>query len=91
MMQESERKNADFPGKDAVHRFLNYLNFAWNHFSPVSSSHIIEKVIPLTIQKQTSILIIDDSAYERNRSKKMELLAQCKDYTNIATIKAFAG
>jgi hypothetical protein len=88
-MQESEHKNADCPGKDAVYRFLNYPNFAWQHFLSVFSSHVIEKVISLAVQKQTSVLIVDDSAYERNRSKKVELLALCKDHTNNCYYKGF--
>jgi hypothetical protein len=88
-MQESERKNADYPGKDTVYRFLNCPNFAWQRFLSTFSSHVIEKVIPLKAQTQPRVLIVDDSAYERNRSKKVELLARCKDHTNNCYYKGF--
>ena len=88
-MQESERKSADYPSKDAIYRFLNCPNFAWQRFLSAFSGHVIEKVRPLTVKKQTSVLIVDDSAYERNRSKKVELLARCKDHTNNSYYKGF--
>jgi len=88
-MQESERNNAGFPCKDAIYRFLNCSNFAWQRFLTAFSSHVIEKVIPLTAQKQTRVLIVDDSAYKRNRSKKVELLARCKDHTDNCYYKGF--
>jgi hypothetical protein len=46
-------------------------------------------LIPLKAQAQTKVLIVDDSAYERNRSKKVELLARCKDHTNNCYYKGF--
>jgi len=56
-MQESERKNVDYPSKDTVYRFLNCPNFAWQRFLSSFSSHVIEKVIPLKAQTQTRVLI----------------------------------
>lgn len=88
-LQESERKNVNYPSKDAIYRFLNCPNFAWQRFLSSFSSHVIEKVIPLKEQKQTRVLIVDDSAYERNRSKKVELLARCRDHNNNAYYKGF--
>lgn len=34
-------------------------------------------------------MVVDDSAYARNRSKKVELLARCKDHTNNCHYKGF--
>ncbi|WP_223226443.1 MULTISPECIES: transposase [Sporomusa] len=88
-MQDSDHKSADFPGKDAVYRFLNCPNFAWQRFLSALSSHVIGKIVPLTTQKKTGVLVVDDSAYARNRSKKVELLARCKDHTNNCYYKGF--
>jgi len=88
-MQESERKNVNYPSKDAVYRFLNCPNFAWQRFLSSFSSYAIGKVLQLKTKKSTSVLIIDDSAYERNRSKKVELLARCRDHNSNGYYKGF--
>lgn len=44
------------------------------------STAAIQKVDSLTGKNRPKVLIIDNSAYDRNRSKKVELLARCFDY-----------
>jgi len=88
-MQESEHKHADYPAKDAVYRFLNCPNFAWQRFLSALSSYAVAKVESLNNQTKISVLVVDDSAYARNRSKKVELLARCKDHTNNCYYKGF--
>lgn len=40
------------------------------------------KVSSLTRHDRPKVLIVDDSSYERNRSKKVELLARCFDHSS---------
>lgn len=77
------KKAAGYPGKDAVYRFLNQSTFNWRRFLLTFSASTIEKVDHLTDEKRPKVLIIDDSSYDRNRSKKVELLARCFDHASL--------
>lgn len=49
--------------------------------STILSSRIIKDVVvPLDSEDRANVLIIDDSMFERNRSKKVELLAKVYDH-----------
>jgi len=76
------KKSTDFPAKDAVYRFLNQSIFAWRRFLLFFSAHIVGKVTKLTRHDRPKVLILDDSSYERNRSKSVELLARCFDHAS---------
>ncbi len=77
----SESSNGeDFPGKDAIYRFINHPGFAWRRFLSGLSSDTIQTVANLTSKGRVNVLIIDDSMYERNRSKNVELLARFRDH-----------
>lgn len=78
---QSNKAN-DCPEKDAVYRFLNKSTFAWRRFLLFLSTHTIEKVTNLTSQDRPKVLIVDDSSYDRNRSKSVELLARCFDHAS---------
>lgn len=79
-----ETKKADgLPAKDAVYRFLNYSKFSWRRFLLSLSSSAIQKVDKLTNKQRPKVLIIDDSMFDRNRSKKVELLARCMDHSSM--------
>lgn len=67
-------KAADLPGKDTVYRFLNYPKFAWRRFLLALSVFTITKVSRLTRASHNRVLIVDDSSFYRDRSKKVELL-----------------
>lgn len=45
------------------------------------SSFTIQKTEELTSDKRVKVLIVDDSAYEWSRSKKVELLSRCFEHT----------
>lgn len=47
------------------------------------STAAIQKVDSLTGKNRPKVLIIDNSAYDRNHSKKVELLARCFDYASL--------
>lgn len=75
-------KASDCPEKNAVYRFLNKSTFAWRRFLLFLSAHTIEKVTNLTSHDRPKVLIVDDSSYDRNRSKSVELLARCFDHAS---------
>ncbi|WRO23493.1 transposase [Metallumcola ferriviriculae] len=76
------KKSTDFPAKDAVYRFLNQPTFAWRRFLLFLSTYTIGKATRLTNHNRPKVLILDDSSYERNRSKSVELLARCFDHAS---------
>lgn len=67
--------------KDTVYRFMKMLQNNWIRFTTILSSRIIKEAItPLDSKDRANVLIIDDSMFERNRSKKVELLAKVYDH-----------
>jgi hypothetical protein len=56
---------------------MNHPKFAWRRFLTFFSANTIQKVSILTDPNRPRALIIDDSMFDRNRSKKVELLARC--------------
>ena len=67
--------------KDTVYRFMKMLQINWIRFTTILSSRIIRDAIaPLDSADRANVLIIDDSMFERNRSKKVELLAKAYDH-----------
>lgn len=78
-----------FPRKDAVYRFLNHTGYAWRKFLLLLSANAIQMVQSLTSVKRVTAFIIDDSMFERNRSKKVELLARFRDHAQNCYYKGF--
>ena len=67
--------------KDTVYRFMKMVQINWIRFTTILASRIIkEALIPLDSEDRANVLIIDDSMFERNRSKKVELLAKVYDH-----------
>ena len=74
-------KNTPSFAKDTVYRFMKMIHINWIRFTTILSSRIIqEAVLPLDSKEQANVLILDDSMFERNRSKKVELLAKVYDH-----------
>lgn len=68
-------------GKDVVYRFLNSSNINWAKFLlTVALTVINEKIKPLTSEKRINTIVVDDTLYDRSRSKKVELLANVHDH-----------
>jgi hypothetical protein len=76
------KKSTELPGKDTVKCFLNQSTFNWRRFLNLLSTHAIQKVTKLTNHDRPKVLIVDDSAFERNRSKSVELLSRCFDHAS---------
>lgn len=67
--------------KDTVYRFLNSSSINWSRFTTLLSAKIASTTITkLTDEKRVNVLIIDDTMFERNSSKKVELLAKVYDH-----------
>ena len=67
--------------KDSVYRFMKMIQINWIRFTTLLSSRIIkDAILPLDSKDRANVLIIDDSMFERNRSKKVELLAKVYDH-----------
>ena len=74
------RNTPDF-SKDTVYRFMKMVQVNWMRFTTVLASRIIkEAILPLDSEDRINVLIIDDSVFERNRSKKVELLTKIYDH-----------
>ena len=76
------KKSHKLPEKNVVYRLLNNPKHNWRRFLLTLSAATISKVSALTSSSRPKVLIVDDSAYERNRSKKVELLARCFDHAS---------
>ena len=78
-------KNTPSFAKDTVYRFMKMLQINWIRFTTILAVRIIkEAIIPLDSEERVNVLTIDDSMFERNRSKKVELLARVYDHAKYA-------
>jgi hypothetical protein len=86
-----DSEKANVPAKeDTVYRFLKNPTFNWRKFLILLSAFLIKtKLLPLTSNDRERVLILDDSTYDRNRSKAVELLARVHDHTTGTFMKGF--
>ena len=74
-------KNTPNFAKDTVYRFMKMVQINWMRFTTILASRIINTaILPLNSEERVNVLIIDDSMFERKRSKKVELLAKVYDH-----------
>ena len=66
--------------KDAVYRFLNQESVNWERLMSKIGTKVVIEIDMLTSEGRKSALIVDDSSYYRDRSKKVEYLSRCKDH-----------
>jgi hypothetical protein len=77
-------------GKDSVYRFLNSSNANWRKFLHLLCATVLSKrLLPLTAKETHKVLIVDDSLYNRNRSKNVELLARVHDHNDNRYYRGF--
>ena len=78
-------RNTPAFAKDTVYRFMKMIQINWIRFTTTLAERIIKEAIrPLDSEERVNVLIIDDSMYERNRSKKVELLTKVYDHAKHA-------
>ena len=80
----SGRKSCHF-GRDTVYRLKNSLHINWQRFVTLLSARLITETIqPLTSENRKDAFIIDDTIFERGRSRQVELLAWKHDHEQCA-------
>jgi hypothetical protein len=75
--------------KNTAYRFLNSSRFNWARLLLLLVTKIVENINILTSDDRANVLIVDDSLFDRNRSKKVELLSRVFDHTKHRFIKGF--
>lgn len=69
--------------KDSVYRLQNSIRADWQKFTGMIASRIINDTLePVSDEKHIKAFVIDDSSYERGRSKNVELLANHYDHAH---------
>lgn len=74
-------RNSPSFAKDTVYRFMKMAYINWIRFTTLLAAGIIrDAVAPLDCRDRVNVLTIDDSLFDRNRSKKVELLSRVYDH-----------
>lgn len=74
-------KHTESFAKDTVYRFLNSVSTNWMRFTSLLCSSVISNTLEnLTDENRVNVFIIDDTMFERNSSKKVELLSKVYDH-----------
>jgi len=69
--------------KDVVYRFLNSSFINWSSFLLNIATNVIRsKISNLTSENRINAIVVDDTMYSRERSKKVELLANVFDHAS---------
>jgi len=78
------RENSLPWGKDTFYRFLSESRINWRRFLLVLAKRLLHTFfLPLTMERRDRVLVLDDSAYSRNRRKRWH---SCRSATTTATI-----
>lgn len=75
--------------KNTAYRFLNSTTYNWVKLLRLIAESIVLKIDETTSADRAKVLIVDDSLYDRNRSKKVELLAKVYDHSVHKYVKGF--
>jgi len=82
--------NSELPfGKDAAYELLKGQRYNWRRLLLSLGVRLFEVINPLTSEERESVLIIDDSPYDRSRSKWVELLSSVWDHSTKRFLKGF--
>ena len=70
--------------KNTVYRFINSPKTNWQRFTTLLSANIVNDFMkPLTSEDRKDVFIIDDSLFDRSRSKKTELHEKVFDHCSM--------
>ena len=83
------RENTE-EGKDVVYRLLNEPKFNWEKFLSLVTFSVVEKISRFTSDSREKVLIVDDSFFDRSKSKNVELLSRIHDHTDNKYKKGFS-
>ena len=82
--------NEELPfGKDAADELLKGCTFNWRRLLLILGTRLYGFFNRLTDETRESVLIVDDSPYDRSRSKMVELLCRVWDHSNGRFLKGF--
>ncbi|MFA7013416.1 MAG: hypothetical protein WC202_10745 [Desulfobacterales bacterium] len=82
--------NSELPfGKDAAYELLKGKTYNWRRLLLSLGRRLFAMFSRLTSDKRESVLIIDDSPYDRSRSKWVELLSNVWDHSTGRFLKGF--
>ena len=82
--------NEDLPfGKDAAYELLKCSTYNWRRLLLSLGSLLFVFFNQLTSEDRELVLIVDDSPYDRSRSKMVELLARIWDHSTKRYLKGF--
>lgn len=84
----SKHKEEAF-SKNTYYRFLNESKYNWRKFLSLLVLTVTSAFGSLTRPERVKVLILDDSVIQRNRSKKVELLAKIYDHVTHRFQKGF--
>ena len=77
-------------GKDALYRFMSTSRYNWRRLVALLAQTVIRGLIqPLTDASREKVLILDTTLYNRNRSRKVELLSRVYDHCSKAYRQGF--
>ena len=76
-------------GKDAAYDLLKASTYNWRRLLLMLGIRLYRYFNKLTSEQRESVLIIDDSTYDRSRSKKVELLSRVFDHSTGRFLKGF--
>jgi hypothetical protein len=75
--------------KDSAYEFLKNPRYNWRAFLLSLVTVVVRFMNVLTSEQREKVLIIDDSTYDRSRSKVVELLAWVHDHNAGRSLKGF--
>ena len=75
--------------RDTAYRFLNSPRHNWRNFLALLARKIILFITPLTSKEERRVFVVDDSLYDKNRSKKLELLSMVHDHVEKRFVRGF--
>ena len=77
-------------GKDAVYRFLSFPRHNWRRLLGFLAGAAIRGFFQsLTDERREDVLILDDTQYDRSRSKEVELLSRVYDHSSKRYLNGF--
>jgi len=86
---EFKKTDLPVPGRDAFYRMLNHARYNWRKLIYHIAAKLIAEFQPLTNANNPRVMIVDDSPYMRNRSKKVEYLGRQHDHSDGSYYRGF--
>jgi hypothetical protein len=84
-----QRREKPF-SQDTVYRFINEGSYHWEKFLMLIAVKVTDLIRSWNNSSQRTLaLVIDDTTFERGRSKKVELLSWIHDHANHCPIRGF--